>query len=53
MENMSYMDINELETINGGDKIDVALAIGGLFCPQLGALGAIKTLSDWVDSQPW
>lgn len=53
MENFNYILDEDLEEINGGDAIDVALTIGGFFNPAIGALGAIKTCSDWLDSQDW
>ncbi|MDS0528093.1 hypothetical protein NNC19_20570 [Clostridium sp. SHJSY1] len=53
MENFIEINNYELETINGGDLIDLGLGVGGMFCPPLGLLGIYKTWADWLDSQTW
>ena len=54
MDNFTYIDNKELTLINAGvSYLDIGLCIGGLFCPPIGVLGAIKTCSDWLDEQDW
>ncbi|WP_338848854.1 hypothetical protein WHY38_15530 (plasmid) [Clostridium perfringens] len=58
MENFNCIIDEDLEVINGGDAVDVALTVGGYLVKGvtgtvLGALGAVKTCSDWLDSQTW
>lgn len=54
MNNFIELNNSDLCSINAGvSYIDIAISVAGIFCPPIGVLGAIITISDWLDEQPW